>query len=156
MIKKVIMIVCVLFFGVLLIYSVFQSVGQNTSRNDELLVDSDSIICIDSEIDISTENETNVEEPGEVINERSFKVLQVVDHQSALVYGKDEYGYYSGTLYLFQHSLSDILYKKVSPLYDDQIIKVPKGKVVRLVGTYSYETMDNRYKTVPKVRMFDK
>jgi hypothetical protein len=38
--------------------------------------------------------------------------------------------------------------------YDDQIISVPRGKCVRQIGTYQYETKMG-YKTVPAVAIFD-
>lgn len=55
---------------------------------------------------------------------------------------------YYGMVVLF---LSD----DTSHYYDDQIIDVPKGKCVRQVGVYQYETK-NGYKTVPAVKLFDK
>lgn len=129
--------------------------GKSTDSNNESGIDSDSIVVIDGLEDYHPDEETYLEEQGEIINEKSFKVFQVINFQSALAYGKDEYGYYNGTLYLFQHSLAEVMSKSVAPLYDDQIIKVPKGKVVRLVGTYTYETRNGIFKTVPKVRIFD-
>ena len=37
--------------------------------------------------------------------------------------------------------------------YDSQKINVPKGKVVKQVGTYSYMTQNEMYKTVPVVEI---
>lgn len=89
--------------------------------------------------------------PGEIINESSFKVLSVIMlPEGALVYGKSEYGAYSGTIYFLE---SDSFFAKHSELYDDKIINVPKGCVARMYGTYKYRTTDGRYKTVPKIRI---
>ena len=127
------------------------------SENDTVNIEDDTLIEeLEDSIELdNTPSNIYVETPGEIINEKSFKVFQVRNLQSALAYGKDEYGYYNGTLYLFEHSLEEIITKSVTPLYDDQIIKVPKGKVVRLVGTYNYVTRNGNYKTVPQVRIFD-
>lgn len=85
---------------------------------------------------------------GKQINEKSFKVFQVLDIGQALVYGKDEFGYYNGIVYL-------LIDKADSDMYDDQIIKVPKGKVVKRHGTYQYTTRNGRDKTVPKIMILD-
>ena len=76
-----------------------------------------------------------------------FQVIQSINNDQALVYGKDEYGAYYGTLYLLEYG---------GMLYDGQIIKIPKGMVLRLVGTHRYITTDGGYKTVPKVKITDK
>ena len=76
-----------------------------------------------------------------------FQVIQSINNDQALVYGKDEYGAYYGTLYLLEYG---------GMLYDGQIIKIPKGMVLRLVGKYQYVTTDGGYKTVPKVRITNK
>lgn len=88
-------------------------------------------------------------EPGEVFNERSVKILQVITPNGALVNGKDELGDYYGMLYL-------LLGDEDADFFDDQIVNIPKGKVLRKVGTYHYETQRGGSKTVPKVRIFDK
>ncbi len=98
---------------------------------------------------------SEIEIPGEIVNEKSFKVLQPIPSfnpgkQCALVNGKDEYGSYNGMLYYLCDYLS------VHDLYDDQIIKVPKGYEVRIFGVYRYLTNDKRYKTVPKIKILPK
>ena len=40
-----------------------------------------------------------------------------------------------------------------SSYYDSQKINVPEGKVVKQVGTYSYMTQNEMYKTVPVVEI---
>jgi len=78
-----------------------------------------------------------------------FQVIQSINNDQALVYGQDEYGHYLGTLYLLKNDLP-------TALYDDQIINIPKGKLLRLIGTYQYVTRDGVYKTVPKVIITNK
>ena len=40
--------------------------------------------------------------------------------------------------------------------YDEQIIKIPKGKCMRQVGVYKYRTKMELDKTVPIVKIMDK
>ncbi|MCI7576456.1 MAG: hypothetical protein MSS82_06775 [Bacteroidales bacterium] len=89
------------------------------------------------------------DEPGKVVNEKSFKVLQVIHDNAALVYGKDQYGDYWGTLYLITNNNNRYY-------YDDEIIEVPKGKCVRQLGIYKYQTKSKDYKTVPIIGIRDK
>ena len=92
---------------------------------------------------------TLFDEVGDVINEKSFKVMQVIADDAALAHGNDEYDLYLGTLYLITNS--DKKY-----YYDDEIIKVPQGKVVRQIGIYRYVTTNETMKTVPIVMIMDK
>jgi uncharacterized protein YneF (UPF0154 family) len=85
-------------------------------------------------------------------DERSVKVTQViqsVNNDKALVRGNDKFDLYLGTLYLLE-------YGSPNTLYDGQVIKIPKGKVLRMSGIYQYRTTDGGYKTVPKVKITDK
>ena len=84
--------------------------------------------------------------PGKIINETSFKVFEVSGYSA---------GYY-GTIYLLVMDKNELLLGKASEFYDDQIVKVPKGKVVRMFGTYNYTTRDGRFKTVPRIMIVDK
>ena len=40
--------------------------------------------------------------------------------------------------------------------YDDEIVGVPSGKVVRQTGIYKYQTKSEDYKTVPIIEIVDK
>ncbi len=95
------------------------------------------------------EGVTLFDEIGNVVNEQSFKVLQVVANDAALVHGKNEYGYYSGMLYLITNT--DNKY-----YYDEEIINVPQGKVVRQIGIYKYFAKSWTTKTVPIIIIMDK
>lgn len=94
---------------------------------------------------------TIFEQPADVISSNSFKVLQVVSGGNALAtagerFYRNEY-LYNGMVVLF---LAD----ENTHYYDDQIISVSRGKRVRQIGTYQYETKIG-YKTVPAVAIFD-
>lgn len=81
-------------------------------------------------------------------DEKSVKVQQVIQsihNNQALVYGKDKYGDYYGTLYLLEDNMHT--------LYDDKVINIPEGMVLRMIGTYRYITVNGSYKTVPKVEI---
>ncbi len=91
------------------------------------------------------------EKPGEEIQVNAFKVFQVLDDGVALVNGKsdDKYDYYDGPVYL--------LINDVGNYYtDDEIIEVPKGRVVRKVGVYHYQTKMELDKTVSVIEIMDK
>lgn len=88
------------------------------------------------------------QQKGKQVDEKSFKVFQVLSNGKALVYGKDEYGYYDGIVYLLIDCAD-------SDMFDDQIIKVPKNKVVKRYGTYQYITRNGREKTVPQIMILD-
>lgn len=157
--KKYIIFFAGMIIGGIIIFVLSTSFDHNgTTKTNNSDVDSDTIICIDGIEDYNSNDEpyTKTEEAGEIINEKSFKVFQVYSQIVALVHGKDEYGYYDGTVYMLKNNEMDFYTKKVSPFYDDQIINVPKGKVVRLFGTYHYYTNNGYPKTVPVVRIVDK
>lgn len=90
------------------------------------------------------------EEPGEIIDEKSFEVFQVIAENAALVNGKgDGYSVYSGPVYL-------IVNHDGKYYYDDEKINTPKGKVVRQIGIFQYPTKNDIVKTVPIIQIMDK
>jgi len=89
---------------------------------------------------------TYFEEPGDIINEKSFRVFQVIADDAALVMGGNDY---LGTIYA-------IVNDEKKYYYDDERIKVPKGKVVRQIGIYKYPTKNEIVKTVPIIMITDK
>ena len=91
---------------------------------------------------------TFFDKPGQVIHDRSFKVLQVIQDDAALVNAKSD-GYsdlYFGPVYLLINH-NGIYY------YDDQKIKVPSSQVVRQVGIYKYTAGSGFQKTVPIIEV---
>ena len=94
---------------------------------------------------------TLYEQPAGVIDSYSFKVLQVYPNGNALAFTEDpdrRDSYTSPAVLLLADE--NIHY------YDEQIVKVPKGKSARQVGTYQYETNGGMHRTVPVVRIMDK
>lgn len=91
------------------------------------------------------------EKPGEIVNVTSFKVFQVLDDDVALVNGatNEEYDIYMGAVYL-------LINDEGKYYTDDEIIKVPNGKVVRKVGVYHYQTKSELDKTVSVIEIMDK
>lgn len=87
-------------------------------------------------------------ENGEIINEKSFQVFQVLEDNAALVNGQNEYNLYIGPIYL-------LIGKEGTTFYDDQIVNVPQGSVVRMNGTFHYETRNGIGKTVPKIMILE-
>lgn len=94
---------------------------------------------------------TMFEQPGDVIDVKSFKVFQVVDDGTALVFGEatDLMGYYGGTVYKLTNDEGKCY-------YDDEIVNVPEGGVVRQIGLYRYTTGVGLEKTVPIIQIFKK
>ena len=90
------------------------------------------------------------EKPGDVIEVIAFKVFQVLGEDAALVNGAthEEYDIYSGAVYLLTNE--DGKY-----YYDDEVVKVPEGKVARQVGIYQYQTKSNFGKTVPIIQIMN-
>ena len=87
---------------------------------------------------------TNFDEPGQVMNESSVKVMQVVGENAALVIGKSSNrldNVYMGSVYLLRNY--DGKY-----YYDDEIINKPTDKAFRQTGVYRYEAKSGDYKTV--------
>ncbi len=68
------------------------------------------------------------EEPGDVLSNKSFKVKNVLENGIAIAVGKDELGLWYG--------LEVVLYNTTANFYDDQVVKLPRGKKFRQVGTY--------------------
>ena len=93
---------------------------------------------------------TMFEEPGDVIDVKSFKVFQVVEEGKALVHGESESssGLYIGAVYMLTNDEGKLY-------YDDEVVKVPKGKEARQIGIFEYKANLGQ-KTVPIVRIMDK
>ena len=90
------------------------------------------------------------EEPGDIMEARSFKVFQVIANDGALVHGKSkDSSLYYGMVYL-------LINREEKSYYDEEIVNVPKGKVVRQMGIYHYPTRDGFEKTVPIIEIVDK
>ncbi len=93
------------------------------------------------------------EKPGDVIEVKAFKVFQVLGKDAALVNGQShedlDLDIFTGAVYLLTNE--DGKY-----YYDDEVIRVPEGKVARQVGIYQYQTNSNFGKTVPIIQIMNK
>lgn len=94
---------------------------------------------------------TLFEQPVGTINSYSFEVLQVLPNGNALANSEnpDWRESYTGPVVL-------LLADENSHYYDEQIVKVSKGKRARQVGSYQYQTNGGMHKTVPVVRIMEK
>lgn len=96
---------------------------------------------------------TFFEQPGDCVSTNQFEVMQVLDDNYALAYEQkyEEYlGYMRTDLLVLVTNDEGVYY------YDEQTIKVPKGKCMRQVGIYKYQTKFEDWKTVPIVKLMDK
>ena len=93
------------------------------------------------------------DKPRQEIKAKEFNIMQVLPNGNALAqYNKlslDDSTIRYGTVVLFLSS-------KEGSFYDDQKIKLQKGKLFRQIGTYRYQTTQGIEKTVPIVGVFDK
>lgn len=87
------------------------------------------------------------EKPQQVVAARTLRVIQVLPDGSALA-TVDIMEINGGMVVMF-------LAKEGVSYYDDQKIKVPSGKCLRQVGTYTYESKMGM-KTVPVVEIMGK
>ena len=97
---------------------------------------------------------TFFERPGECLSTQPFEVMQVVGDNFALAHEVEYnsvFGRYMPTDLLVLVTNDDGEY-----YYDEQIIKIPKGKCMRQVGVYKYRTKMELDKTVPNVKIMDK
>lgn len=106
--------------------------------------------CIINAKNSSTQKEDIVmfDSPRNTVPGKTFKVFQVFSDGSALSSGDDSSDNNFGLVVLF---LGD----ESTSYYDDQKIEIPKGKVARQIGNYSYTTNMGVEKTVPIVEIMD-
>lgn len=86
--------------------------------------------------------------PRNAVPGKSFKVVQVLPDGNALARIDSVYDDNFGIVVLF---LGD----ESTSYYDDQKIEIPKGKVAKQIGNYSYMTRMKIEKTVPVVKIMD-
>ena len=159
--KRIIIFLGGLVCGAFLLLLIQYGIQKIDLKKDaDVAIDEDTIISLLNQPIEIPENpfhsDAETSEPGELIREKSFKVVDVGDKFNALVCGKDEWGDYNGTVYLLKQSIFAPINHEMITFYDNQIIKVPKGKEVRMFGTYTYESRGAGIKTVPIIRIIDK
>lgn len=91
---------------------------------------------------------TFFDEPGESLSTGAFEIYQVLEEGAALAQEIDnEFSSYNTHTKLFVLLIND----EGKLYYDDEIVKVPKGKCARQVGIYRYKTVSKELKTIPIV-----
>lgn len=86
------------------------------------------------------------EKPRGIVPGKVFEVMQVLPDGSALATVDVFNSGNLGTVVLFVGDEN-------TSYYDSQKINVPSGKVAKQIGTYSYMTRNDMYKTVPVVEI---
>lgn len=86
--------------------------------------------------------------PRNAVPGKSFKVVQVLPDGNALANVDNVYDDNFGVVVLF---LGD----ESTSYYDDQKIEIPKGKVAKQIGNYSYMSRSYNEKTVPIVKIMN-
>ena len=131
--------------GIVLSFVVMFIIGQKTYKDNE------------AEEEVTNEQVDNgitmFDEPGDIIEDKACKVIQVIAKNAAIVKGQRKEdantNWFVGITYVITNHEGKYY-------YDDEIIKVPKDKVVRQIGIYRYETTSGEIKTVPIIEIMDK
>ena len=92
---------------------------------------------------------TMFEQPGDIIPAKKFEVMQVVPNGALAHSEETEFGLSS-----FTGPIVLLISEGQNTYYDGEVITVPKGKSVRQIGSYQYETRMG-YKTVPIVKVME-
>lgn len=95
---------------------------------------------------------TYFDKPGKCISKKDFKVFQVIGEGYALAEERLEF---SSEITLPGNLLVLVTNDNGELYYDDQIIEVPKGKCMRQIGVYEYQTRMETIKTVPIVQVMN-
>jgi hypothetical protein len=95
---------------------------------------------------------TYFEKPGKCISKKDFKVFQVIGEGYALAEERLEF---SSGITLPGNLLVLVTNDNGELYYDNQIIEVPKGKCMRQIGVYEYQTKSENWKTVPIVQVMN-
>ena len=95
---------------------------------------------------------TYFEKPGKCISTKDFKVFQVIGEGYALA---EEILELSSGISRPGNLLVLVTNENGELYYDDQIIEVPKGKCMRQIGVYEYQTKSENWKTVPIVQVMN-
>ena len=96
----------------------------------------------------ANENLKFFETPTECVTKKDLEVFQVLGDGYALAWEIGDLEISTGLVVL----ISD---PEGKSFYDDQKIKIPKGKCARQVGVYKYITKNNMEKTVPVVEIME-
>lgn len=86
--------------------------------------------------------------PRNTVPGKAFRVIQVLPDGSALASGDDFSDDNIGMVVLF-------LGNEGTSFYDNQKIEIPKGKVAKQIGNYSYMSRSYNEKTVPIVKIMN-
>lgn len=86
--------------------------------------------------------------PRNTVPGKAFRVMQVLPDGSALASGDDFSDDNIGMVVLF-------LGNEGTSFYDNQKIEIPKGKVAKQIGNYSYMSQSYNEKTVPIVKIMN-
>ena len=108
-----------------------------------------------------------LEQKGECITTDNAKVIQVISLNAALAVQLNkkikldkDLGFLSGVIDMADMAISAaegkvmlVLGDESQAFYDNEEIKIPKGKCFRKAGIYQYKTKNNDWKTIPAVKI---
>jgi hypothetical protein len=129
--KKWIVFVLGFVLGIVFLFLVLLIIGKSSSNDNGM---------------------TYFEKPGKCISKKDFKVFQVIGEGYALAEERLEF---SSGITLPGNLLVLVTNDNGELYYDNQIIEVPKGKCMRQIGVYEYQTKSENWKTVPIVQVMN-
>ena len=88
---------------------------------------------------------TFFDEPGEVMEYKSYEIFQTLGDGIGLARAESEYGNFFGPIVLV------CLENEV--VYDKVVVKNKDGKKFRMIGTYKYQSKDENWHTVPIISL---
>ena len=97
---------------------------------------------------------TLFEQPGECLSTKTLEVLQAIDNNHALA-NEVEWDSLLKS-YIPTGLLVLVTNDEGECYYDQQLIKIPKGKCMRQIGIYKYLSKMEVEKTVPVVKLMTK
>ncbi len=93
---------------------------------------------------------TMFDQPGQVMDVQSYKVLQVVENGNAIATGRSD-----SELEMYYGIAVLLLTDEYSSYYDGKIVTAPEGKSYRQVGLYQYYTQNETLKTIPAIALYN-
>lgn len=106
--------------------------------------------------DSPEEDMTFFDQPKECLSYNDFEVMQTIGDNYALAYEQEMTNYTTiENEYVNTELLVLITNDNGETYYDNQLIKMPKGKCAKQVGLYKYNSKGGYGKTVPIVKIMD-
>lgn len=130
------------------IFSEVNGETEESQEQTETTVTNNKVVSQDSHFKM-------FEKPGNCIGGSYFQVEKVMDAHYAIAQEQDYYDYTD--TYLSKDLIVLFYSPEEHAFYDEQIIKIPKGKCARQLGLYNWKEYEySDVKVIPIVQIMDK